>query len=74
MVDTEEHVDQAMDSLQTTADDITVTPISMDTAEDRLLTQFMASRCGCSKVQSRPCSQQFSQEYVASVRASCIQF
>ena len=68
-MNTEERVDEAMDSLQTTADDITVTPLSTDTDEDRLVTQFMASGCSCSKVQGRPCSQQFSQEHVASVQA-----
>ena len=73
LVNTKQRVDQVMDSLQTTADDITVTPLSTDTAEYQLVTQFMASGCGCSKVQGRPCYQQFSQEHVASVRALCTQ-
>ena len=43
-MNTEERVDEAMDNLQTTADDNT------ESDEDQLVTQFMASGCGCSKV------------------------
>ena len=66
-------MDEAMDSLHSTGGDITVTPLSTDTTEDQLVTQFMVSGCGCSKAQGKPCYQQFSQEHTASVRASCTQ-
>ena len=43
----------------------------MDDMEDKLVSEFIRSGCGCTKDKGKPCSQLFSPEYVKSVRASC---
>jgi hypothetical protein len=45
----------------------------MDDMEDKLVSEFMRSGCGCTKDKGKPCSQLFSPEYVKSVRASCVE-
>ena len=71
VVDTEERVREAMASLHTAACEITITSLPTDIEEGETTSSFMASECGCSKVNGKPCSKQFSLEYVASVRATC---
>ena len=49
----------------------TITPLVTDEVEQRLEFGFMTSGCGCVKDKGKPCLQQFSPDYMTSVRASC---
>ena len=42
-----------------------------DIHEDQLVTVFVSAGCGCTKVNRKQCSEQFSLEYIKSLRASC---
>lgn len=54
-----------------TATEVLVINRPMDDMDDKLVSEFMRSGCGCTKDKGKPCSQLFSPEYVKSVRASC---
>ena len=56
-----------MDGLHSIANEVTITSLPTDIAEKERVSGIMTSGCGCNK----RCSQQFSLEYVTSVRASC---
>ena len=71
-MDTEECVLEAVQGIQT-ATEVSIIDLPTDETEEKLLSQFMASGCGCTKVKGTPCFQQFSPEYVRSVRASCVE-
>ena len=42
-----------------------------DICEDQLVADFVSAGCGCTKVNGKQCSEQFSLEYIKSLRASC---
>ena len=67
LVDTEERVSEALRNLHSIADEITITSLPTDLAEEDLVSKFMSTGCGCVK----RCSKQFSLEYVRSVRRQC---
>ena len=56
VVDTEERVREAMASLRIAACEITITSLPTDIEEGETTSSFMASGCGCSKVNGKPCS------------------
>ena len=70
-MDTEACVLEVVQGLHTMTDEISITPLPTDKMEEQLLSQFMSSGCGCSKADGKQCYQQFSAEYIKSVRASC---
>ena len=49
------------------ADEVTITSLPTDRAEEDLVSKFMSMGCGCVK----RCSKPFSLEYVRSVRRQC---
>ena len=69
-MNTDECVVEALNGLRTTTE-TTVTPLFTDVIEERLVSEFMTSGCGCAKAKGQPCLRQFSPEYVKSVRESC---
>lgn len=63
-----------MDQLRSNTDiDIVPDSLPTDTLEEQQVSTFMAAGCGCRKALGKPCSYQFSTEYVASFRESCVQ-
>jgi hypothetical protein len=74
LVDTERRVAEVMDQLRSNTDiDIVPDSLPTDTLEEQQVSTFMAAGCGCRKALGKPCSNQFSIEYVASFRESCVQ-
>lgn len=71
LVNTEERVQEALAGIDSVADEITITSLQTDIDERECVSTFMSLGCGCSKVNGRACSTQFSTEYVTSVRESC---
>ena len=69
--DTDMRISEAMQCVRNNADDIITTSLPTDTLERELVTQFMTSGYGCKKARGTQCYQQFTQEYVTSVRQSC---
>ena len=67
-MDTDMRISEAMQCVRNNADDIITTSLPTDTLEHELVTQFMTSGCGCKKARCTQCYQQFSQEYVTSMR------
>lgn len=58
---------EALRHLHSIADEVTITSLPTDLAEEDLVSKFMSMGCGCVK----RCSTQFSLEYVRSVRRQC---
>ena len=67
LVNTEERVQEAMQSLPHIASEVTVTHLPTDVQERDVVSAFLSAGCGCVK----KCSKQFTTEHVTSVRASC---
>ena len=44
-----------------------------DEQETDTVRHFMANGCGCQRLNGRPCSQQFTTEYVLEVRSFCLE-
>ena len=42
-----------------------------DSLEEKIISTFLLSGCGCRKLHGKPCYQQFSREYISDYRASC---
>ena len=66
-MNTDERVQEAMQSLPHLAEEVTITSLPTDVKEDELICAFVSSGCGCNK----KCSSQFTVEYVTSVRSCC---
>ena len=71
MPDTEQRVQEALQTLHHVTDEITITDLHTDEVEKQFLSRFATTGCVCTKFKGKPCSLQFSCEYVESVRASC---
>ena len=71
LVDTDTRVSEAMQRLYSRAGDIITTGLPTDALEHDCVTQFITSGCGCTKARGTECCQQFSREYITSVRQSC---
>ena len=70
-MDTDTRISEAMQHLRSNADEMITTGLTSDNREHELVSQFMTSGCGCTKARGTQCCQQFSQEYIMSVRQSC---
>ena len=42
-----------------------------DEFEKKIVTEFLAKGCGCKSWNNKPCSFQFSSDYITEVRSSC---
>ena len=49
LVDTEERVSEALRHLHSIADEVTITSLPTDLAEEDLVSKFMSTGCGCVK-------------------------
>ena len=67
LVNTDERVQEAKQSLPHLAEEVTITSLPTDIEENELICAFVSSGCGCNK----KCSSQFTVEYVTSVRSCC---
>ena len=65
LVDIDERVSEALGNVHSLADEITITSLPTDRAEEDVVSNFMSVGCGCVK----RCCKQFSLECVASVRS-----
>ena len=61
LVDIDERVSEALRNVHSLADEITITSLPTDRAEEDVVSNFMSVGCGCVK----RCCKQFSLEYVA---------
>ena len=53
--------------------DVSCEPTRSDEQETDTARHFMANGCGCRRLNGRPCSQQFTTEYVSEVRSSFLE-
>ena len=71
LVNTDEYVQEALDRARIHSD-IAIELLPTDIKEDKVVSDFMSIGCGCKKgIGGKPCSTQFSQEYLVSTRQSC---
>ena len=64
---------EALTGIDAVADEVIITSLQSDLDERETITAFMNLGCGCRLVNKKACSEQFSLEYVASFRASCVE-
>lgn len=70
-LDTDEQVAEAMRLY--TSQSVEVEASSHDIKERESVDQFVAVGCGCTKWKGKPCSAQFSKEYIERYRNSCLE-
>ena len=70
VVDTDSRVQEAMRRAQGITE-VTIDLLPTDIQENQVVTDFVSAGCGCTKANGRQCSEQFSLEYLKSVRESC---
>lgn len=71
VVNTDTCVLEAVQGLTTRANDISITFLPTDDKEEQLISEFMSSGCGCSKIKEKSCIDQFSLDHVKALRSSC---
>ena len=72
-MNTDKIVQESMRAVHTILGEVTITRLPTDDEERELVSAFVVTGCGCSKASGKPCSTQFSQDYLASVRATCFE-